>query len=105
MRAGQLRHRIELQHRSQGKATTGEVTETFATYDTVWAAVEPMRGAEAITAQEQKGQAWFKITIRYNAAVLITDRIVHRGRVFEVNYGPDFQERNIFQELTCTEVI
>ena len=105
MRAGQLRHRIELQARSQSRAADGEATETFATYDTVWAAVEPLRGSEAIAAQEQSGRAQYKITIRYNASVALIDRIVHKGRTFEINYAPDYQERTIFQELTCTEVI
>lgn len=105
MRAGKLRHRVELKSVSRSKAADGQSTETFTTYATVWADIKPMRGAEAIEAQQQSGQDWFKITVRYNTSVNIKDRIVFGSRTFEVNYAPDFEERKIFQELTCTEIV
>ncbi len=105
MRAGKLRHRVELQSVGRAKAADGQSIETFTTYGTVWAEIKPMRGAEAIEAQQQSGQDWFKITVRYNDSINIKDRIVFRTRVFEVNYAPDFEERNIIQELTCTEIV
>ncbi len=105
MRAGDLRHRIVLQSRAQGKAADGEATKTFSTYATVWAKIEPQRGAEVITAQEQKGQITHKITVRYNTSIALTDQIVFKGRTFEINSMPDYQERKVFQELVCTEVI
>ncbi len=105
MRAGKLRHRVELQSVGRTKAADGQSIETFTTYATVWADIKPMRGSEAIEAQQQSGQDWFKITVRYNASINIKDRIVFGPRVFEVNYAPDFEERKIFQELTCTEIV
>ncbi|KKK75960.1 hypothetical protein LCGC14_2868490 [marine sediment metagenome] len=105
MRAGKLRHRIELQSVGRAKADDGQSIETFTTYATVWADIKPMRGAEAIEAQQQSGQNWFKITVRYNASINIKDRIAFKSRVFEVNYALDFEERKIFQELTCTEIV
>ena len=85
MRAGDLRHRIVIQHHvEQQDSATGEVTMEWEAYATVWAAVEPLSARDLIAAQAGQSEASGRITIRYRPGVLSTMRILHRGQIFTI---------------------
>lgn len=85
MRAGDLRHRIVIQHHvEQQDSATGEVTTEWETYATVWAAVSPLSARDLIAAQASQSEASGRITIRYRPGVLPTMRILHRGQIFTI---------------------
>jgi SPP1 family predicted phage head-tail adaptor len=46
MRAGELRHRITIQQQVKGRDTDGGVIVIWSDLTTIWAAVEPLSGAE-----------------------------------------------------------
>ena len=48
MRAGRLRHRLNLQESTETRNAHGEAIITWATSYTVWGAVEPLSGSEAV---------------------------------------------------------
>ena len=85
MRAGDLRHRIVIQHQvEQQDPASGEVTTGWAVYATVWAAVSPLSARDLIAAQAGQSEASGRITIRYRPGVLSTMRILHRGQIFTI---------------------
>ena len=85
MRAGDLRHRIVIQHHvEQQDSATGEVTTEWEAYATVWAAVSPLSARDLIAAQASQSEASGRITIRYRPGVLPTMRILHRGQIFTI---------------------
>lgn len=104
MRAGRLRHRIELKSLTEAQNAFGEATKAYATYATVWAEVKPLRGKEAEQAQQVVAEAECQITIRYHASVVETDRIGFDGREFEINSIINPLERNEYLELMCVVV-
>ena len=54
MKAGALRHRVDIRQKAVSRNTFGEEVVTWTTYaDDVWAAVEPLRGQEFIALRQQ----------------------------------------------------
>ena len=110
MRAGRLRHRIELQ---ADTATTddadsfGEVEPSWETYAEVYADVRPLVGTERYAAQQVQASVSHEIRIRFRADVLDTHRVrwVCRGtaRLFDINAVLNVEERDRELLLLCTE--
>jgi SPP1 family predicted phage head-tail adaptor len=105
MQVGKLRHSIKLQHRTESQAPDGSVTYTWTTYATVWAAIKPISGKEAFIAEQAKVDADYEITIRYNSAVISTDRVLFGARIFDINYPKNIEERNEWLILLCKEAV
>lgn len=102
---GSLIHQIALQSETETKQGNGEVTLVYATYDTVWASVRPMQGKELESAQQISAVATHKIRIYYNSALEPIHRIVFETRTFEIEGILDFQERHIYQDILCKEIV
>jgi len=93
MKAGDLRHRVEIQHlvpfRDSGSGEYGEpVWQAFAN---VWASVEPLSARDLIAAQAGQSEASARVVIRYRAGLLPTMRIMHRGELYSIE-GPPLED-------------
>jgi SPP1 family predicted phage head-tail adaptor len=104
MQIGKLRHRVELKSLSQNQNNFGETQDTWTTYTTVWARIEPLRGRELMLAQQANSEVTIRVTIRYNSSVTTKDRVVIGSRVLEIVAVINLDERNIKQELLCKEI-
>ncbi len=106
MKIGQLRKRIELRHISRDQDSYGEPITTWpSAFATVWGSVRPIQGSELENAQQISAEVTHKIRIRHNAALIPTDRIVYATREFDVVHILNFQERGIFDDILCKEII
>ena len=103
MQIGKLRHRLQLQEATETQDTYGAVTSAWATITTVWGSIEPLRGNEALLAQEVHGSMVHRILIRAYTDLTVKWRIYDGKRYFYINEIRNFQERDIYQELICTE--
>lgn len=105
MRAGRLRFRVEVQEPTEARNTVGEVTTTWTTRETVYAAVDPLRGEERMTMQQVKPTVDTKITMRGNAATYLTPkhRLKYGDRVFDIDSIIDMNSRGIVREIHCKE--
>ena len=104
IKTGDLRHRLALQSNTPTISAGGSQTDSYATYATVWGSLRPIRGQELINAQQISAEVTSKATIRYNSAVIPTDRIVFESRTLEIVDIIDFDEMHIFQEMTLKEI-
>jgi SPP1 family predicted phage head-tail adaptor len=88
MNAGQLRHRVTIQARTQTQDASGDPVTSWTTLATVWGAVEPIRGREATFAGDQVlGETDTRVRLRYSpAAAQVTPghRLEHQGALFNV---------------------
>lgn len=84
--AGKLRHRIRIERLaddldSNGDVIqndqTGEVSQSWQTVDTVWAAIEPLSAREFIQSAAMQAELVAKIVMRYRTDVDATNRLVH----------------------------
>ena len=107
MRAGRLRHRIQLQSSTRTQDAVGGATDSWATYKTVWGEVQPLRGQERILADQIQSEVTHKIRIRYDGdtSVLPEHRAVARSRTFAINAVMNVFERDRERELHCTELV
>lgn len=90
MRAGRLRHRLELQQPVQ-TTTDGSTVTTWATLGTVWGAIEPVRAREALIAGQTLSETSTRVVLRYNsltAQLTARSRIRHGGKVYNLQGDP-----------------
>jgi SPP1 family predicted phage head-tail adaptor len=73
MRAGRLRHRLQLQQVTRTKDEVGGYSSAWTTTATVWGAVEALKGKEFMVSAEETGagqmnsETVLRIIVRYGA--------------------------------------
>ncbi|WP_313328704.1 phage head closure protein [Pseudomonas qingdaonensis] len=89
MRAGPLRHRIEIQHRVASRdSDTGEYGEAvWQPFARVWSQISPLSARDFIAAKAAQSEATARIVIRYRDGVLPTMRIIYRDEIYSI-VGP-----------------
>lgn len=104
MRAGRLKHRVQLQTLVAGspqQKPTGEPDTAWTTVATVWASIDPVLGREFFSAQQVQSEVDTKIRIRHRAGVTAADRIVHGGTVYNIKAVINIEEANVELLLMC----
>ena len=76
---------------------------TWTDVATVWAAIEPLKGAERLHAQQLQSPVTHRVTMRYRAGVRPSMRLVFDARTLNIRAVIDPQERNRTLELLCEE--
>lgn len=105
MRAGRLRHRVELQTNTPTTDAFGDPVPDWSTYATVWASVEPLEGAELVRFQQVQAETTTRVRLRHHSRLTPDDRIVHDSRTLQVLSVINRADRNIELELLCKEVV
>lgn len=105
MRAGRLRHRLQLQAVTVAQDDTGHPVETYTTYATVWGSLEPLSAKEMLGANQQNAELTHKVDIRYRDHIRATDRILFGMRVFEIVAPLNWREKNARMEMMAREVL
>lgn len=95
MRAGRLRHRVDIQARElEQDIETGEMVP--GPWVTRWekcpAAIESISTREFVEAQANQSEFTARITIRYRPGVLNTMRVVHGETVYAIK-GPPLPDK------------
>ena len=108
VRAGKLRHEVELRTLTQTPDGSGGQTEDYDTVlATVFASIERVDEMEQLNSGMQQNVTTHKIKIRYCEGLSVSDRVRFvRGavtRVFEINEIDDAEQRNFTQTLMCLE--
>lgn len=106
MRAGWLRHRLEVLVKQAGRNSFGEEVIAWATAATVWGSVEPLRGREYIEAEQGQVEVSHRVVIRAFPAVDSSMRLrLEDGRVLEIESVINPLERGERLELMCREMV
>lgn len=95
MRAGRLEHQIELQRVTE-TLVNGEPIKAWATFATVWAAVEPLAGRQFFAAQQTQAQVTHSIRMDWspNWALTPKDRVKFGSRLFDIVAVLNIEERD-----------
>jgi SPP1 family predicted phage head-tail adaptor len=84
LEAGRLRHRVAIERFEVTQdPVTGAVTESWTEIAKVWAGIEPLSVREFVQSAAGQSEVTARITIR-NRDILATDRITHRGAVYNI---------------------
>ena len=84
MRAGTLRNRIVIQKVTETQSSSGAILESWTTFKTIWAEVEPRNGREIFSGAQMVEELSLVLKIRYSPNVVPKMRIFWRGRVFDI---------------------
>jgi SPP1 family predicted phage head-tail adaptor len=86
--AGRLRDRVTLQAKAVTRDAFGGEVVTWGTHATLWASVESLSGREYIEQQfgvdQVRATRAVRVVLRYRDDVVPWMRIVHGGRVLEI---------------------
>lgn len=93
IRAGKLRHQVDLQERVSDPDAMGDLADEWATYATVWCAVEPVSGQEVEVAKVLDARVTHKIRMRYQPDLHPTHRILFGTRVMHIKDVRTWEER------------
>lgn len=104
MRAGELRHRVTLEQRTQTVASQGSLTPIWQGVATVWAAVEPVGGDEGERGKHADATITHRVRIRYRPDVSPKMRVSYGDRRLEVVAVLNQEERDREVFLMCREV-
>ena len=106
MEAGKLRHIIDIQQQSTTQDSYGEAVDTWTNlYSSVYASIEDMKAREFYSGEKLNSEITHKIRIRYKASILPKMRVKFGTRYFNIETIVNWQERNIFLDIMCKELI
>ncbi len=105
MGAGAYRHRITLQQATETRDSLGGTVQAWATFATVWAAIEPLSGRELLQAQQVQAEVTHRVRLRYMNGVTAELRVLFGTRYFNILSAVNVQERNREIVLTCKELV
>lgn len=108
MRAGRLRHRVTFQERSVTLDAAGALAPGWVDVLTCWAEVRSVAGIERVAVEVEQARATLthQITIRRpGLALRPSNRVLWKGRIFEIVSVLDPDNRGEFQRLACYEIV
>ena len=101
--AGKLRHSITIQVSTVTQDDYGASVESWDTFATVRASVEPLQGREYFAAQQVQAEVTTRFRIRYLAGVKPSMRVLFEGRTFDVQAVLDPNEMHRELHLMAVE--
>jgi SPP1 family predicted phage head-tail adaptor len=103
LHAGLLIHHVTVERLTLTPDGIGGGVSTWATLYEPWAAIAPVGGGERLAGMQLENPITHTIYIRYRLDLTPRDRVVHRGRTFNIRSIADLEEKRIFMELKCEE--
>lgn len=104
MRAGSLRHRVTIQSVSEAQNSIGESIETWGTFATVWARIDPLSGRQLLAANQLDEPVAARMKMRYLSGVTGKMRIVHGSTTYNIRGAPMVSANKSEIELLLEEV-
>ena len=102
--AGSLRHKVEIQEQVTTTDADGQTDKVWQRVALVWAAVAPMSAKEFVAAQAIQSEVTTRITIRYRAGIKAAMRVLHRGKIYNVQGVLSDRESGLeYLTLPCSE--
>lgn len=102
MEPGSLREVVELQQPTETRNALGEVTQSWATYATRYAAVQTLRSKEMLNAQQNGLHITHKVRLRHVDGLKASHRLRWRSRLLEIVSVLEHEQYTV-HELLCTE--
>lgn len=103
---GDMQHRISIEQKTRGASdgAGGYAAETWATFCTVWAKLDPKSAREMVDADQVVHRVSHVITIRSRTGITTAMRVKFQGRIMAILGARDFLENGRWIELICEEV-
>ena len=104
MRAGKLNKKVTIEALTTVVSGDGGSTESWQPVaEGVWAAIEPLRGREWFEAGGTQSEVDHRIRTRHRGGIKASMRVVHKDRIFDVQYVIDIKSDGRELHLMCKE--
>ena len=103
IRAGKLDKRVTIQETTEGQDVYGAVTDSWGTFATRWASIEPLNGKEYFQVAERNAEVNTRITMRYISGVTPKMRVLYDGRTYDIQSVISHRENKRETVLMCIE--
>lgn len=104
MKAGKLRHLVEIQQLVEVPNEYGELEETYVKYADAYAEIRPLLGRENFAEKQLTSEQTHKIKMRFIPGVTASMRVIHGTKIYElIGYPVNWEERNIFLTFNAEE--
>jgi len=103
MNPGTLRHMVTIQKTTQTQNARGGTVDTWSTFATRRASINPVKGTEKNANSTVRGDTTHVVVLRYLAGVTTKHRIQFGTRTFEILAALNPGERNRQLNLECRE--
>jgi len=104
MRAGALRHIIEIEVNTPTRDAYGGLVDVWTVHKRVWAQVGPLGGTELLRSDQLTAKTTHRIIIRYLGSVTEQMRVKFEGRYFNIK---NVMHRIVYGDMTtlmCEEL-
>ena len=95
MRAGLLRHSVEVQSAFEVKDDRSSTRKIWTTLEQRRASVSPAGGSERVEADQQTARATHEVRMRDYPGLTPAHRLVHEGRPLNIESVTDVDERGV----------
>ena len=103
MTASKMDKRITYKTHTATQGDYNEPINAWVDFDTRWASIEPIRGREHFNSAQVNSEVTHRIRHLYLSGIDPTMEIHFGGRVFEILYFMNIDERNYEMEVMCKE--
>ena len=107
--AGLMRDRITVQQYNKAVDAHGDVRddldENWVTVCTVYAQISPISGREFYAAEQSQSEVSHKIRCRWFPGLKTEQRLVYRGRIFEIVSVIDWSNRHESYLIMAKELV
>ena len=103
MKAATLRHRVSLQSAADTADGGGGASTVWSDVATLWASVEPLKGAEHLTAQQLESRLTHRVRLRHRIGVTTAMRVKFGARIFNIRAVINPAMRDRLLVLLCEE--
>jgi SPP1 family predicted phage head-tail adaptor len=104
MKAGKLDKRLDIEQPATVQDASGSPVVTWLPFGTVWASIEPIKGREALTANQHLGVMDSRIKIRAHSALSSINskwRVKYNGVIYNIVSVAHISLGNREIELMC----
>ena len=105
MRAGKLKHRIEVQAPTNSRADDGGTATSWATEATRWGSIDAISGREFFEAAQTQSRVTHRIRMRFYDGLTSDYRLVWDGRAFEIDSVVDVGGRGRETVIMAIETV
>jgi len=103
MRAGRLRHLATLQEKVKVSDGAGGNSVDWIESRKLWCDIRPISAAQKFESMRKESSISHEITIRGTEDVTTKNRIMFKGRLFNIDGIRDIDERGIMSVITASE--
>lgn len=99
--AGELRHRIMVQHFTSGRDEDGYPTpEQWVDLMPLWAKVTHLSGNDLIAAQASNSKVVARVKIRYREDIDTTMRVIYKSKTYAIDSQPLEDTNSGYESVT-----